>query len=477
MEKKYLDTLKEIKKYDVKLARDLLGWFFFKKKKYDKAYKAFVDPYMKAVSLFNMNQLDKALNLARNIPDKKGKFLEAYIYLKKGNYQKAREILQKLAKSNDKLGEEAAYLYAFSYFAEGEFGKAATELKKFLQRAKDPELRKIATLRLADSYYNLGNKKLARKIYEDFIREHADSPEAIDAAYQLTVLEMDNPQGDVELQILKFIKKYPNYPMVDLLKLQLADIYIDKKRYADAEKLLKEIAYKNKKESEYALYKLAYVKYLQGDIDGAIHLLKSYLERYPKGQYKNAALELLAKIYEEEEDYKNAITYVSKLPRTSQNMYRLAQLYFKVGDYKNAEYFYKQLYNQYPEYRSDIAYYLGLIALKGNRLKEAEDYFSEAINGSNYDNVAASYYYLGLIAMKQGKDEEALNHFLNVIYLYSENKKFASKARLRAAEIMKKQGRKKEASCMLKKVNTRYLDKKELEIYRKLKKSLPECQE
>jgi len=475
MGKKYLDTLKEIKKYDIKLARDLLGWYFFKKKKYDKAYKAFVDPYMKAVSLFNLNQLDKALNIAKNIPDKRARFLEAYIYLRKGQYQKARDLLKELAKSKDKLGEEAAYLYAFSYFAEGDYSKAIEELRKFLQFAKDEELRKIATLRLADSYYNLGNKELARKIYEDFIRKHADSPEAIDAAYQLTVLEMDKPDTDIEKQIVKFIKKYPSYPMADLLKLQLVDIYIDKKRYADAEKLLKEIADKNKRESEYALYKLGYVKYLQGEIDEAKKVLREYLAKYKKGQYRIAAIELLAKMYEEENDYNGAIIYVSQLPKTSKNMYRLANLYFKVGDYKNAEYFYKELYNQYPEYRSDIAYYLGVIALKKNKLDEAEEYFNEAINGSNYDNVAASYYYLGLIAMKKGKNEEALNHFLNVIYLYSENEKFASKARLRAAEIMKKQNRKREASCMLKRINTRYLDEKELEIYRALKKTLPKC--
>jgi tetratricopeptide (TPR) repeat protein len=476
-DKKYLDTVKRIKEFDKKLARDLLGWFFFKKKKYDKAYKAFVDPYMKAVSLFNMNRLDDALRLIKNNPTKKAKLLEAYIYLKKGDYNKARELLRKLAKFGDKVGEQAAYLYAFSFFAEGDYPRAVEELTKFLQRSRDPQLRKIATLRLADSYYNIGNKEVARRIYEEFIRKHADSPEAIDAAYQLTVLEMNSSDADVERQILKFVRKYPNYPMADLLKLQLADLYIEKKRYSDAEKILNEVIKRNRKESEYALYKLAYVKYLEGDIDGAIRLAKRYVAKYPNGKYRTAALELLAKIYEERGDLRNAAIYVEKLPKTSKNIFRLANLYFDLGEYGRAEELYKELYNKYPEYRPDLAYYLGIIALEKGNLDEAELYFNEALNGSDYDRVAGAYYYLGMIALKKGKQNEALNNFLNVIYLYSNNKIFVNKARLRAAEIMKKQERLLEASCMLKKVNTKYLDKNERDLYNRLKKSLPKCYE
>jgi len=476
-EKKYLDVLKKIKKYDPKLARNLLGWFFFKKKDYSKAYKAFVDPYLKAVSLFNMNKLDEALKIVKKLPSRKAKFLEAYIYLKRGQFDKARTILSKLAKTGGKLGEQSAYLYAFSFFAEGNYRRAIDEFTKFLETAQDKELRKIATLRLADSYYNLGNKKLARRIYEDFIRKNANSPEAIDAAYQLTVLEMNSSDANVEKQILKFIKKYPKYPMVDLLRLQLADIYIEKKRYADAEKVLKVVIKKNKKESEYALYKLAYVKYLEGDLNGSIQLLKKYLSKYPNGEYKIAVLELLAKIYEEKGDYKNAVAYLERLPKTDKNIYRLANLYFKLGDLSKAEYYYKQLYNQYPKYRTDIAYYLGIISLRKGNLDLAERYFNEAVNGSDYDKVAGAYYYLGYIAYKKGRKDDALNNFLNVIYLYSQNKRFVSKARLKATEIMKEQKRKFEASCMLKRVQTKYLTKEELKLYNYLKKKLPKCYE
>ncbi len=476
-EKKYLDVIKQIKKFDPRLARNLLGWFFFKKKDYEKAYKAFIDPYMKAVSLFNMNKLDEALKIVKGLPTRKAKFLEAYIYLKKGDYDTARNILLRLANTGGKLGEKSAYLYAFSFFAEGDYKRAIDEFTKFLSFAKDKELRKIATLRLADSYYNLGNKKLARRIYEDFIKKNAGTPEAIDAAYQLTVLEMNSSDVDVEKQIKKFIRKYPNYPMVDLLKLQLADIYIEKKKYAEAEKVLRDVIRKNKKESEYALYKLAYLKYLEGDIGEAIKLLKQYLAKYPQGEYRIATIELLAKIYEERGDYKNAVVYVSQLPKTNKNIFRLANLYFKLGDYNRAEGFYKQLYNKYPEYRPDIAYFLGVIAFKEGKLSEAERYFNEAVNGSDYDKVAGAYYYLGLIALKKGKKEDALNNFLNVIYLYSENREFVSKARLKAAEIMKEQDRKFEASCMIKRIDTRFLNKKELEKYNSLKTSLPKCYE
>jgi len=112
--REYLQTVKKIKQFDPDYAADLLGWYFFTKKDYKKAYQAFKDPYMKAVSAFNGNLLDKAYQLIRDRTDRKSRFLLAYIYLKQENLEKAREVLKELSSVNDRIGEEAGYLYATS---------------------------------------------------------------------------------------------------------------------------------------------------------------------------------------------------------------------------------------------------------------------------------------------------------------------------------------------------------------------------
>ncbi|RUM60349.1 MAG: hypothetical protein DSY59_03160, partial [Persephonella sp.] len=302
-EKSYLDTIKKISKIDRNEARNLLGWFFFKKRKYREAFKSFVNPYMKAVSAFNSGDFETALKFISKLRTKKAKFLEAYIYLKKGEYDVARNLLVKLSRGTDKTSQEAGYLYAYSFFSQGDYERAIEEFRKFISITKDKELKKLATLRIADSYYNLGKKEIARRIYETFIRQNVNSKEAIDAAYQLTVLEMENSEGDVEKQILTFLKKYPSYPLADLLRLQLADIHISKKDYDKAEKLLKYVIGKDKEESDYALYKLAYLMYIKGDFNKAKEIAQEYLQKYGSGKFKVDILELLANIYEEEGNY------------------------------------------------------------------------------------------------------------------------------------------------------------------------------
>ena len=469
-EKSYLDTVREISKLDKNKARNLLGWFFFKKKKYREAYKSFVNPYMKAVSAFNLNDFDNALKLISKLKTKKAKFLEAYIYLKKGEYDLARNILQKLSKGYDKISQEAGYLYAYSFFTQGDYQKAIDEFRKYLANVRDKELKKLATLRLADSYYNLGKKEIARRIYETFIKEHTNSKEAIDAAYQLTVLEMESSKKDVEKQILAFLKKYPKYELADLLRVQLADIYISKRKYDKAEKLLKYLIKKNKEESDYALYKLAYLFYIKGDYNKAKEIAEKYLEKYNNGKFKNDVLELISKIYEEEGNYKMAIKYTKQLPKTDNNIYKLALLYFKVGDLKTAKYYFEKLYNKNTKFKKEIAYYLGLISYRLGDYDTALRYFEEATNSDDYKMAGESYYYAGMIYKKLGKDEEAINSFLNVIYLYPDLKQFVSKARFRVAEILKKQGKNKEAKNMLNKVNVNYLSSTEKKLYKKLLK-------
>ena len=474
-EKKFLDIVRKIKDYNKKTARDLLGWFFFKKKDYAKAYKVFVNPYMKAVSAFNSGNYEPALQLIHKINNRKAKFLEAYIYLRKGEFDVARDILRNLAKYRDEIGEQSAYLYAFSFFAQGDYQTAAEEFENFLRVSRNPKFRKQAQLRLADCYYNLGKKDIARRIYETFIKNNANSPEAIDAAYQLTLLEMNSSEVDVEKQIKRFLRKYPRYKLADLLRTQLADLYIEKKNYAEAEKIFLYLIKKNVRESEYALYKLGYLKYKTGNTDEAKQILIAYLQKYPNGRFKKDTLNLLAKMYEEEHNYREAIKYVRQLPQTNQNKYRLAMLYFHLGNYSYAKKYFENLYKTYPEYKSEIGYYLGKIAYIRKDLKTALRYFEEATNSSDYDIAAESYFYLGEIYRNLGKPEMALNNYLNVIYLYPEAKVFVSKARVRVAESMFKQDKRMEASCMLKPVDTKYLNNIELRLYDKLKKKLPTC--
>ncbi len=473
--KEYLLSVKKIKQFDPEYAADLLGWYFFIKKEYKKAYQAFNDPYMKAVSAFNGDLLDQAYSIIKDRKDRKSRFLLAYVYLKQENLEKARKILKDLSLGKDKIGEEAGYLYAYSYFSEGNYTKAAEEFWNYAKTHRDTVLGRQAILRMADSYYNLGEVEKARQIYRKFIQKYSNTPEAIDAAYQLTVLEMKGSTGNIAQQIESFIKKYPNYPFVNLLRLQLADHYLENKDFEKADKIYRQIIHQDVKESDYAFYKLGYLYYQNGEIDHAIKILEDYLRKFPKGEFSINAKSLLVKAYQEKGDLDKAISVLKTLPDTDENRFKLSVLYYKKGDLFEAKNYFEDLYTRFPKYRNDIAYYLGKIQLEQGYTDMALKYLEEATGGSDYHHVAESYFLLGVIYQKNGDLEDALNNFINVVYLYPEAKEFVIKARLKAAEIMKESGQKKEAACMLKPIKDKEIEQKLKEKLQELIEGLPEC--
>ncbi len=473
--REYLNVVKLLKSYDQEYASNLLGWYFFVKKEYQKAYLSFKDPYMKAVSAFNGNMLKEAYQIIKDKTDRKYKFLLAYIYLKEEQLDKARKVLKELSRGNDKIAEEAGYLYAYSYFSQQKYLQAAQAFKEFAQKYENTRLGKLATLRMADSYYNAGNIEKARQIYRQFIQKYSNSPEAIDAAYQLTILEMKSSEGDVAQQINSFIQKYPNYPFVNLLKLQLADYYLEKQEYEKAEEIYKHIIVSDSKESDYAFYKLGYMYYIKKDLENAIKTLTDYIKKHPNGKYVANGKTLLVKIYDSIGDYEKAISLLKQLPNNDENIFKLAVLYYKKKDLLKAKEYFEDIYTRFPKYRNDIAYYLGKIQMELGHTDMAKKFLQEAIGGTDYFHTAESYFLLGVIAEKEGNKEEALNSYINVIYLYPEAKEFVIKARLKAAEIMKKEGQKKEAACMLKPLKNEKLTEKLNEQLNKLIEGLPEC--
>lgn len=466
---KLLETIKLVKNYDQVFASNMLGWYFFKKKEYEKAYQAFKDEYMKAVSAFNLGNEDLAYKIIKNQTDRKAKFLKAYIFLKKLKLSKARKLLKELSKGTDKIAEEAGYLYAYSYFSNGEYEKSAKAFEEYYERFRDTPLGKRADLRMADSLYNMGKREEAKTLYTHFIKKYAGTPEAVDAAYLLTIMEMKESSKDVENQIKEFIQKYPDYPYIDLLKLQLANVYFEKGKLEESVKILRQLADKNSEASQQALYRLGYILKSSGKINEAKKVFLEYLLKYPEGEFAVPVKQLLAEIYEKEGSLELALKLYQQLPQTDQNIYKIALLNFKVRNYFEAKKNFYKLYEKYPKYRNDIAYYLAMIEIKKGNLKQAKRYLEEAVKGMDYKKVAQSYLILGDIYEQEGKLEDALNQYVNVIYLYSQEKDLLEQARIKGAKILLQQGKRIEASCMLKPISS------ENDEASSLKKDLPKC--
>ncbi|GAB6071708.1 tetratricopeptide repeat protein [Venenivibrio stagnispumantis] len=468
----YVDVVSKLRDYDEKEALNLLGWFFFKNKDYKNAFKAFQDNYMKAVSAYNTGDLKTAEDLIKNMSDDKTLFFLSYIYLRKGEIDKARETLAKIKDKDIKI--KADYLYAYTYFANGDYETAISEFNKFLKKYKnkDNEYTKKAILRIADSYYNIGEVEKARQIYNDFIKKYSNTKESIDAAYQLVILETKEATGDAKKQIEDFIQKYPDYPLTPILKIQLAQIYTEEGDYNQAENILKEVINLNNNYSELASLKLAQLYYNEGKKEDAKSILEDYIKSGGK-DYINEVKDLVAKIYEEEGNLDKALEIYNSMEDTDENKFKIANILLKKGDYEKAKEIFSYLYDKYPEKRKDIAYYLANINYMLKNYDEALKYIDEAKQSQDYLTAAESYYLEGMI-YKESDKNKALNAFLNLIYLYPQAKEVVAKARIEASDILKEKGKKKDASCILKPL----LQENDINILNQVKErleNLPAC--
>ncbi|MGC9080926.1 tetratricopeptide repeat protein [Sulfurihydrogenibium sp.] len=471
----YVNTVSLLKDIDENLAYDYLGWYFFKNQDYENAYKAFRDPYMKAVSAFNAGNTEKAKELIKNKNNRKFLFLSAYIDIKENNIQSAKEKLKKIAnQSNDELSKKAYYLYAYLYFSEGNFQEAIKKFDEFRKKFPEDDIyNQKAFLRIADSYYNLGEHDVARSMYKEFIEKYKGKKESIDAAYSLVLLETKGESSEKDKVIEDFIAKYPNYPMVDTLKLQLASIYEEKGELEKAEKIYKELSQKNTQEGNYAKYKLAEIYYKSNQTDKAKNILSQLIDSPDKDIYFQTNL-LLAKIYEEEGDKDKAIEIYQRISDNDDIKFKLSNLLIDVGRYDEALTYLNQLIEKYPDKAPEISFYIGKIKYKQNNFDEAISYLEAATKSQNYNIASESYFLLGEIYNSKKDLNKALNAYLNAIYVNPQLNNITANARLKASDILIKAEKRKEASCIITPLLD-YNDENIKNIVKEKMKNLPKC--
>ncbi|WP_297888494.1 tetratricopeptide repeat protein [Sulfurihydrogenibium sp.] len=471
----YINVVSTLKDLDENLAYDYLGWYFFKNKDYQNAYKAFKDPYMKAVSAFNAGDIQKAKDLIKDKTDRKFLFLSAYIDIKENNLESARLKLKKIADlSTDELSKKASYLYAYLYFSEGNFQKAIEEFNNFRKKFKEDDIyNQKAYLRIADSYYNLGEQDLARNMYKEFIEKYKGKKEAVDAAYSLVLLETKGENNEKDKVIEDFISKYPDYPMIDTLKLQLASIYEEKGEIEKAVKIYNELSIKNTPEGNLAKYKLAENYFKSNQNEKAKEILTKLIS-IPDEDIKFKSNMLLAQIYEKEGNIEKAITTYKNIDYNDDVKFKLSNLLIENQNYDEALSYLKELLDKYSDKASDISFYIGKIKYKQNLLEEAIPYLEAATKSQNYQLASESYYLLGEIYSNKNDLNKALNAYLNAIYTNPQINDTTALARLKAANILIKAEKRKEASCLITPL-INYNNEEIKKNAQQLLKNLPKC--
>lgn len=417
---------------DIAEAKFELGYCYFNMKEFNKAQPLFnaikdvhnqyyipANYYYGFISYYNKNYSDALQSFQRVVNEPKYDLIVPYYIAEIYYYQDKPEKVISYAQSylvsgNLYYNNDLKHLVGQTYFEQKEYSKALPYLKEYEAGAKT--LTKEDVYELAYCYYQ-GN----------------DLPKAIAGFKQLSGTEDSLGQNSMYL---------------------LGDCYLRTGQKSEARNAFAFCARSNynPKQQEISRFNYGKLSYELGYQDAAINTLKEFTTEYPNSGYSTEAQELLAHLFMNTNDYKNALNAISSVPKTSQDAQRAYQRItfgravqlINDGDLSQSnDLLDKSL--QYPvdPQMQQLAYFWkGEIALRqGNpegAIVNTNQYL--ALGGNEpaalgEANVQTAHYNLGYSYLKRKEYTQALQQFQLAQHVFGANgRQIASDATLRTAD-------------------------------------------
>lgn len=354
---------------------------------------------LQASYLYNKGELDKALNLLESLkrkindPDIYGTI--ANIYISKGEFQKAENVLKDGLKSFESV--DLLFKLGVLY---GKIYKNCESALPYLERAIKINDEPAYLLAAAECYEDNKDYSSAIEIY-DKLTKRDRNPEYYyrkGVLYtKLNLLEKAKDEYSKAIDAGQHLKAHLN----------LAEIYILEKKYEEAIKLLNTVL------AEYgdvvvAEERLAEIYKETGDIDKALETFNSVVDKL-EGKTKALILKQIGLLYVDKRDFKNARDAFLKVIEINPDDYQA--LYF-VGfsnellrDYKSAEIYYKKVL----AIRDDFSFAKKRLAITYINLGKF-DKSSAIIDNFTKDDIDVEYYLIkSLLYKKQNEMDKALD--------------------------------------------------------------------
>ncbi len=443
--------LEEVKPLYPELYMEYAGWLYFKREEWLKAYEHFRDPYHKALALYNAGNYRGVLELLKEEGSLKARLLKAKSAISLGDGKLAREFLH-----GDTPQE--LYLTGMSYFIEGKYENAV----EYFKRVDEETLKPRAILRIADSYYNLGLYSRARELYREILRLYPDSPESVEATLALAQIELQNPSSDIKVLIKDFAKRFPDSPILPELRYQLASIYLKEGQKEKAREILTELL-DNESLKPKVLLKLAE---LEEDPAKKEQLLKEVIEVGGKEE-KERATGMLMSLYVEKKEFEKLADFLVKGDYDDRK--KALEIYLS-ENLKKAVSLFDNLIKENPGDEE-----LKSVALTLYSKTRKKKYLLIAKESQNQRLRARALYLLGLAEKKRDK-KKALEYFIEVVLTAKGVQPYYNRSIVEASFILESLKARRDASCLLEKLEPRFLSKKDRERVKILRKKLPPCE-
>ncbi len=274
----------------------------------------------------------------------------ALAYFKKQDYGSSSKVLEQSRaelKGSD-FSPQAAYLLGSNRYNLGDFNRAIELFKETINHSQDMELLQKAEYGIADSFYQLGDEKeallrfkalrwrypgsnltaevvfwladyyyrhnefnLARRYFLSLIQDFPKSNLAADAYYSLGLIAANKSRPQEAIENFKRAMEF-NKPELNVKAVfALGDLFYELEDYTQALTFYRKgIVLAPEKEAPALQIKIAESLEAKGDLESAI---SEYLKASADDKLKTKAFLRLARIYEDKDDFKEAIKFYEKV--------------------------------------------------------------------------------------------------------------------------------------------------------------------
>jgi len=377
-----------------------------------------------AMSLVEANEYDEALKILDEIAKTPGdanlQILRGRALIGKGKFPEATQLLQSVLETDPSAME--AYFYLGRVYEEtGKYGDAAKIFETLINETGSEEAktnRFVFQQHLAANYMEMGEQQKAIAVYEDMAKvdPKRGKPQLLNAlrisrqfdkALALGKQQHDRDPGDIEMGLIygrtladagraregaevlnKLLQSNPDN--IDIY-VNLSQVYLQDKRYSDAEKILRKAEGKapGSGDNERVKIQLAAVYERQKDFDRAESIFKEILKANPQNA---VALNYIGYMLADRGvRLDEAVRYVQEAlaidPKNGAYLDSLGWAFFKLNDLEKAEQYLLEA-DKIVKNDATIDEHLGDLYFRTGDLEKAQEFWKSSVSiGTEPDEI------------------------------------------------------------------------------------------
>ncbi len=263
-------------------------------------------------------------------------------YISSKNYKEAQAILEKNETQDNKLAYQKVLFYSgLQLYTDGEYADALARFEKAIAQQKDAVITARATFWKGETQFVLNDFKNALLTFKQFIGfdEAITTPEFKNSNYNIAYVYFKMKEYDQAGNYFqKQIEKGTDKVRLNDAYLRLADCRFVTSKYWPAMEAYAKVIEQKSVDADYAFYQRAISYGFVGKNEKKIENLLSFLQSYPKSEYRDDALYELGNTYVTENKDDQAIKTYDQLIKEFENGSFVSKAILKQGlVYYNAD--------------------------------------------------------------------------------------------------------------------------------------------